>query len=175
MAMTFDDLRVLRLAEQIADGIWKEVTKWDEFARDVVGAQLTRAIDSVGANISEMFGRYHFGEKLQFLYYARGSLFETKYWVNRCLARDLISSIQGKTYSTQLTELAQQLNSFIATVKQNKAGNKPTPKIREQQAEYFVDEYPVLLFDDEDIAWLTSLSPTDFDLYWQTKYPISNT
>lgn len=174
MAMTFDDLRVLRLAEEIADGIWKDVTKWDEFARDVVGGQLTRAIDSVGANISEMFGRYHFGEKLQFLYYARGSLFEAKYWVNRSLARDLITSTQGKLYSEQLTELAKQLNSFTTTVKQNKASNTTTKKIREAQAEYFAVTL-VPLFDDEDLRWLSTPSPSDLDLIMQTKYPISNT
>ena len=175
MAMSFEDLRVLRSAEEIADGVWKDVTKWDEFARDVVGLQLTRAIDSVGANISEAFGRYHYGEKLQFLYYARGSLFEAKYWINRCLARDLITSNQGKTYGNQLTDLAKQLNSFSSTVKQNKTANKPTNKVREYQAEYVIEEYPPSLFDEEDVAWLESTNPTLSNDYWQTKYPISNT
>jgi hypothetical protein len=48
---TFDDLQVLQAAERIADSIWKQVGQWDDFARDVVGKQLTRAADSAGANI----------------------------------------------------------------------------------------------------------------------------
>ncbi len=82
MSATFEDLRVLKTAEEIADAIWKQTTQWNEYARDVVGKQLARAADSIGANIAESFGRFHFGEKLQFLYFARGSLFETKYWLN---------------------------------------------------------------------------------------------
>jgi len=180
MAMVFDDLRVLQSAEEIADAVWQDVTKWDEFARDAVGLQLTRAIDSVGANIAEAFGRYHYGEKLQFLYYARGSLFEAKYWVNRCFVRELITSAQGKIYGSQLTELARQLNSFSATIKQNKTVNKSTSGVRESQNNYSindhaVDEFPFFLFDEEDVTWLESIDPSLTERYWQTKYPISNT
>ena len=80
---TFEDLQVLKAAETIADSIWKKVVEWDHFAKDVLGKQITRSADSIGANIAESVGRYNFGEKLQFLYYSRGSLFETKYWLNR--------------------------------------------------------------------------------------------
>ncbi len=79
MAIGLEDLQVLKSAETIADSIWKRVAGWDNFAKDVVGRQITRSADSIGANIAESFGRFNFGEKLQFLYYSRGSLFETKY------------------------------------------------------------------------------------------------
>lgn len=91
MSATFENLRVLQSAEEIADSIWKKVVEWDDFAKDVVGKQIARSADSIGANISESFGRFHFGEKLQFLYYARGSIFETKYWLNRVKARSLMA------------------------------------------------------------------------------------
>ena len=48
MAATFEDLRVLKSAEEVADSVWKIVVQWDEFAKDVVGKQLTRAVDSSG-------------------------------------------------------------------------------------------------------------------------------
>jgi len=79
MATSLEDLRVLAMAESVADAIWGQVARWNEFSRDTVGKQVVRAVDSIGANIAEGFGRFNFGEKLQFLYYARGSLFETKY------------------------------------------------------------------------------------------------
>jgi len=98
MSATFEDLRVLKSAEEIADSVWKIVVQWDEFAKDVVGKQLARAVDSVGANISGSFGRYHFGEKLQFLYYSRGSIFETKYWLNRTRVRGLMKPDEVQEY-----------------------------------------------------------------------------
>lgn len=58
-----EDLPVLRVVEMIADDVWKHIMAWDAFARDAVGGQLVRAIDSVGANIAEAFGRFHYGEK----------------------------------------------------------------------------------------------------------------
>jgi four helix bundle protein len=119
VAIRFEELRVLQAAEAVADDIWRQVVRWDPFARDVVGGQLARAGDSIGANISEAFGRFHYGEKLQFLYYARGSLFETKYWLNRALTRDLMPSPQVQDYASQLTDLARQLNAFALPSKPN--------------------------------------------------------
>lgn len=60
MTTRFEDERVLQAAERVADEIWNCVIGWDEFARDVVGKQLARAADSIGANIAESYGRYHF-------------------------------------------------------------------------------------------------------------------
>jgi four helix bundle protein len=70
MSAAFEDLQVLKSAEMITDSIWKQVLQWDEFAKDVVGKQIARSADSIGANLAESYGRYNFGEKLQFLYYS---------------------------------------------------------------------------------------------------------
>lgn len=156
MATSFEDLRILRAAEEGADKIWKQVVQWDEFARDVVGKQMARAADSLGANIAESFGRFNFGEKLQFLYYARGSLFETKYWLNRSKVRELMSSSDVQEYISRLTEIAKQLNAFADSLKTQRSGGKT---IRELAAEYKVDlpdEIPETLFDESDLEWLQS-------------------
>ena len=172
MSATFENLRVLQSAEEIADGVWEQVTKSEPFAKDVVGGQLVRAVDSIGANIAESFGRFHFGEKLQFLYYARGSLFETKYWFNRALNRNLIVKDQAETYIAQLTSLVRQLNGFTQGIKKQR--NKPT-SIRETAIGYtisnnqntspfsladkFLEDFitsPAPLFNEDEIEWLQS-------------------
>jgi four helix bundle protein len=156
MATSFEDLRILKTAEESADKIWKQVVKWDEFARDVVGKQMARAADSLGANIAESFGRFNFGEKLQFLYYARGSLFETKYWLNRVKVRELMSSSDVQEYISRLTDIAKQLNAFAESLKSQRASVKT---IRELGAEYKVDlpdDFPEMLVDDSDLEWLQS-------------------
>ena len=66
MALRFEDLRVLRAAETVADGIWRQIVRWEPFARKVVGGQVARAADSIGANIAEAFGRFHYGVSCKF-------------------------------------------------------------------------------------------------------------
>jgi four helix bundle protein len=159
MGVGLDDLRVLRDAEAIADGIWRQVVEWDQFARDVVGGQLARAADSIGANIAESFGRFHYGEKLQFLYYARGSLFETKYWLNRALERRLLLPAQARDYADRLPGIARQLNAFASSLKfQRKSGSKQASLVRELPAEYVADvDDDLLLFTENELEWLQTV------------------
>jgi four helix bundle protein len=163
-AMKFEELRVLKAIEAIADDIWREVVRWDLFARDVVGGQLARAADSIGANIAEAFGRFHYGEKLQFLYYARGSLFETKYWLNRALERNLMPVARVQEYAAQLTDVARQLNSFAASVKSQRHSTRSQSKsVHEPSAEYLVDlpsDMSLPLFTEEELAWLSTVPNT---------------
>ena len=158
MSLKFEELRVLQTAEATADGIWKQVVQWDPFVRDVVGKQLARAADSIGANIAEAFGRFHYGEKVQFLYYARGSLFETKYWLNRALERELMPSNQVKDYASQLSDLARQLNTFISNLKAQRHNNKSKLKsIAEAPIHYLDDQHNDVsrsLFTDDEIRWI---------------------
>ena len=160
MSATFEDLRVLKTAEEIADSLWKRVVEWDEFAKDVVGKQMTRSADSVGANIAESFGRFNFGEKLQFLYYSRGSIFETKYWLNRTRVRGLMEPAEVQEYVDRLTDLARQLNAFAGSLKTVRAEQKPkTAGVREDQAEYLANNSettPNSLFSEDDLSWLSS-------------------
>jgi four helix bundle protein len=137
MATELGDFRILKTAEGIADAVWKQVVDWDKFARDVVGKQLARATDSIGANIAESFSRFNYGEKLQFLYYSRGSLFETKYWLNRALIRDLMQAEEVKDYAGRLTEIARQLNSFASSLKTKRSDSKlKTKTVCEPGAKY---------------------------------------
>jgi four helix bundle protein len=161
MPTSLEDVRVLRSAEQIADAIYKIASQWDEFAQDVVGKQIARAADSIGANIAESFGRFHFGEKIQFLYYARGSVFETKYWLNRAGARALMSSADSQSYITSLTDIARQLNLYVSSLKAQRSGEINVAKtVKESPVDYLVarlpEDFPNTLFDETDIAWLES-------------------
>ncbi len=133
---SLDNLRILQTAESLSDEIWEHVTQWEPFAQKVVGTQLTRAIDSIGANIAESYGRFHYGERRQFLYYARGSLFETKYWLNRATKRHLMPPGTSETYAEQLNVLARQLNAFIKTIK---SLQKNGHSLKEDPAEYFTN------------------------------------
>jgi four helix bundle protein len=160
MTLKFEDLRVLRTAEAIADDVWQEVIQWDAFARDVVGGQLARATDSIGANIAEAFGRFHYGEKLQFLYYARGSLFESKYWLNRAAARQLMPAQSVQEYASQLSETAHQINAFANTIRKNRSSKKKSTTLKEPSPDYITDgeDTKPPIFDETELTWIETYS-----------------
>lgn len=137
MGTELDDLVVLQGAEAIADDVWLRCSAWDDFARDTVGKQLVRAADSIGANIAESFGRFSYGEKLQFLYYARGSLFETRYWLKRAATRALLPTDAVARQTQSLTTLARQINAFARSLKSQRTSDATTNKrVREAAADY---------------------------------------
>ena len=166
MTSGLEDLRVLRTAEEVADEVWQQVTTWSHFERDTVGNQLVRAVDSIGANIAESFGRYSYGEKLQFLYYARGSLFETKYWLNRALKRGLQTDGQHTVLASRLSGIAQQINAFAKSLKtqRSKSVGHTTTLLRESVSTYSTDTATSSdgdIVDATDMAWLSNPNPID--------------
>ena len=52
MTESFQNLKVYQLAEEITNKIWFIVEKWDRFAKDIIGKQLVRSADSIGANLA---------------------------------------------------------------------------------------------------------------------------
>ena len=128
-------MEVFTISEKASDQIWNEVKDWDYFSKKSMGIQWIRAIDSIGANIAESYGRYHYSEKVNFLYYARGSVFEAKFWLNRALASGLINEKLGTQIATLLSEIAFQLNAFTKSLK-NKQMGKTVKSIREKPARY---------------------------------------
>ncbi len=113
MVAELEGLRIFRLAEKLADEIWEEVLTWKPFARNTVGRQLVRAADSVGANIAEGHGRFHYREEITFDYYGRGSLRETRFWSRRAVARKIIPDTTLQRLMAMVEELEPQLNAYI--------------------------------------------------------------
>jgi four helix bundle protein len=109
-------LRIYQLAESLADEVWDEVVSWSPFARNTVGRQLVEASDSIGGNIAEGYGRYHYKGNRQFQFYARGSLEETGHWLRRSLRRNLISERHNEDLMGRVAELGPQLNAYIRTL-----------------------------------------------------------
>ena len=66
-----DSLKLLKAAYRLADVL-------PDYERYNLSDQLRRASCSVLLNIAEGYGRYHYLDRLRFMYIARGSLAETK-------------------------------------------------------------------------------------------------
>jgi four helix bundle protein len=115
-----EELEVYCLTEEIADKWWQVISRWPPFAKDTVGKQLIRAIDSIGANIAESYGRYHFSDRINFLYYARGSLFESKFFIRRARERNLVADETFSSMMQDLQVLAPKLNAYIRSKKEQR-------------------------------------------------------
>jgi four helix bundle protein len=118
----FENLRVYKLAEELADEIWKIVFRWNTFAKDTVGKQIVRSADSVGANIAEGTGRHNFQDNQRFVKIARGSLNETQHFLRRAFKRNLLTPADVKKIKPLVDNLAPQLNSYLKSIGRDRKG-----------------------------------------------------
>ncbi|MEK7324204.1 MAG: four helix bundle protein [Chloroflexota bacterium] len=109
-----EDLRVYQEASIIGDEVWAEVEKWSYYHKDKAGKQLTEAADSISANIAESYGRTGTKDVVNFLIYARGSMYETKDRLGKAMRRKLISPERGQAILARLENLAPALNAYIS-------------------------------------------------------------
>jgi four helix bundle protein len=118
----FETLRVYKLAEELADEIWRIALRWDRFAQDTVGKQIVRSADSSGANIAEGTGRHDFQDNQRFVKIARGSLNETQHFLRRAFKRDLLAPADVKKIKPLVDNLAPQLNSCWKSIGRDHQG-----------------------------------------------------
>lgn len=116
MMLKLEDLEVYKLAMKLGEQIWTVVDSWSVLAKDTIGKQLIRSADSVAANIAEGYGRYHFKENKLFSYYGRGSLLETKCWLEKAQQQKLLSEVQHKELIALVDTLHLKLNAYMKSI-----------------------------------------------------------
>ncbi|PIR26808.1 MAG: four helix bundle protein [Deltaproteobacteria bacterium CG_4_10_14_0_2_um_filter_43_8] len=78
--------------------------------------QLSRAALSIPLNIAEGNGRWHKGDKRQFFWIARGSVFECVPLVQVLHRKNLLDDIQYSSSYENLQVMAKMLSSLIKSV-----------------------------------------------------------
>jgi four helix bundle protein len=114
--MKLEDLQVYQISMKPADEVHDLVIEWDNFHKFSTGTQLVNAADSVSASISEGYGRFHFKDHKNFLYFSRGSLSETKTWLTKASNRKLISEEKFISLIERYNSLGVKLNNYINTI-----------------------------------------------------------
>jgi four helix bundle protein len=120
----FYDLEVWKESNLLCIEIYKLTEEFPK--REIYGIidQLRRAASSVGANIAEGFGRFHYKEKIKFYYNARGSLCEVQNFL--FLSQDL--GYADKKITRELfakyENLSKRINNFINSVQKKMADDK---------------------------------------------------
>lgn len=112
-----EDLEIYKLSLEISKCAWDIYNQFDWRIKKVSGDQFITAIDSVGANIAEGYGRFHFADRNKFNYNARGSLLEGLYWLKLLSDRDLVSGELSIKLRDKIKQLHVKLNGYIAATK----------------------------------------------------------
>jgi four helix bundle protein len=115
--MKLSDLEIYRISEEISNKGWAIYNKFTWQEKRIIGEQFIRAIDSIGANIAEGFGRYHYLDKNRFNYNARGSLLESIHWLDLLYKRSIINNEEYETIYSELKKLHLKLNNYIKITK----------------------------------------------------------
>ncbi|PWN07959.1 four helix bundle protein [Rhodohalobacter mucosus] len=119
----FEKLEVYQLSEKLSDLIWSIIVRWNYFEKETIGKQLVNATDSIGANIAEGSGRGTFKDNKRFVKIARGSLYETKYWIKRAYKRNLIATNHIGELDPIIKELSPRLNAYLNSIGKKQSKN----------------------------------------------------
>lgn len=125
----FEELKVYQLAESLCDAVWSVAKSWSAFERNIVGSQLVRAADAIGANIAEGSGRGSYQDNRRFIRIARGSLYETQHWLRRAFKRGLLQPDDVTRLKLLSEEIGPRLNAYLTSV-----GPRKTPSATEAGA-----------------------------------------
>lgn len=115
--MDLENLEIYQIALKISDLAWEIYQNLPREFRFTIGQQFLDASDSIGANIAEGFGRFHYKDSLKFYYNSRGSLYETINWIGRLQRRSLISPDYLYLMQKYTHEEKIKLNKFIKSLK----------------------------------------------------------
>ncbi len=107
------DISAYRIAFDLSNYVWDIVIKWNYFAKDTVGKQLIKAVDSISANIAEGFGRYFKKDKVNFYRYSYGSIAESLDWIEKADKRGLLKEKEYKHVTEELKKLPKEINHLI--------------------------------------------------------------
>lgn len=108
------DLHTYKLARELSVVSWSIYTALSWSSRKLIGDQFIRSTDSVGANIAEGYGRFHYLDRRRFYYNSRGSLLESFHWYELLHERSLITDTKlFHRYNQIFQELQLTLAGFI--------------------------------------------------------------
>ena len=109
----FKDLDAWKLARALRQFIYAVLKKLPVEERFALNSQLRRAVQSVGANIAEGFGRYSYQENIQFCRQARGSAYEVRDHLVTAADAGFVSEAEYKEGDDLAQRVIQVLNGYI--------------------------------------------------------------
>jgi four helix bundle protein len=119
------DLEIYQLSRKLSAIAWGIYSRLSYQEKKTWGDQMLESIDSVGANIAEGYGRYHYLEKMRFYFISRASLSEGKeHWLDLGFERGQISQEEWDQICVIHKPLQIKLNNMISKTYESKKGGE---------------------------------------------------
>lgn len=115
--LQLNDISAYKRALNLSNYVWKKVEKWDWFAKQTIGVQFVKAVDSISANIAEGFGRWFKKDKIKFYRISFGSITESLDWNQKAKERKLLKESECDHILSELKTLPKELNQLIKYTK----------------------------------------------------------
>ncbi len=115
--MYLEGLEVYKISKSLSEHAWVIYKRMKLEFKFTIGKQFINSIDSIGANIAEGFGRYHYKDSIKFYYNSRGSLWEAKHWISLLHERNFINDKEFQGMTNNLKILGIKLNNFINSLR----------------------------------------------------------
>ena len=111
--LKLNDIEAYKIAFNLSNYVWDVVIKWNIFAKNTLGQQFVRAVDSVSENIAEGFGRYSKKDKIRFYRIGYASMFESLDENEKAKKRKLLTKDEYDHIFTELQKLPKAIHHLI--------------------------------------------------------------
>jgi four helix bundle protein len=118
------NLEVYQISRKLSSVAWEIFCRMDFMDKKHMGDQFLRSVDSIGANIAEGYGRYHYLDKVRFYYNSRASHYEAfTHWLELLFEREKITGSEFNSIDETALKLQIKLNNFITSTSKNARKN----------------------------------------------------
>lgn len=126
MYKSFREMPVWNEAMEIAELVFRLTDSLPKKEDYGLTSQIRRAALSISANIAEAFGRYHLNDKINFYYFARGSIAETQNHLEYGFRVGYFRQEDVKSIALKIGDLYGSVNRLIKSLKpQSKSQSQP--------------------------------------------------
>ena len=166
----FEDLTVWQLARKLRRSVYQISESWPKREMYGLAAQIRDAAVSITANIAEGYGRYHYGENIQFCRISRGSLNEVLDHLYTALDEGYINQQDFDDLYARGREVERVLNGYINYLRRQLSQSKKEQGKKEVSGKVVKEaSAPYSLPDDFEfeggVEWIYDYE-TAFDEGW---------
>lgn len=118
---SFESLKVWKKSRQIRNELFQICKRFPKEETYKLADQMIRSSRSIGNNISEGYGRYHYQENIQFCRQSRGSAYELIDHLITALDSEYIHKSNYQELRDQIIECIKMTNGYIAYLNRQKS------------------------------------------------------